>query len=78
MAGFDLRERIAALHNDPATASIGIKSLVAKLKPDFGDKVNAKVVKEHIQEIADEKLFIQAASVRLAIPLACHKARTSS
>jgi hypothetical protein len=51
MSATTLRDRILEIKSRPTTTDIGVKALVKKLKPEFGDEVNAKSVRQHIEEL---------------------------
>jgi hypothetical protein len=51
MSATTLRDRILEIKSRPTTADIGVKALVKKLKPEFRDEVNAKSVRQHIEEL---------------------------
>jgi hypothetical protein len=46
-----LRGQILEIKSRPTTADIGVKALVKRLKPEFGDEVHAKSVQQHIEEL---------------------------
>jgi hypothetical protein len=45
-----LRDRIVEIRSRPTTADIGVKALVKKLKDEFGEDVNTKTVRQHLEE----------------------------
>jgi hypothetical protein len=49
MSATTLRDRILEIKSMPTSADIGVKALVKKLKPEFGDDVNAKSVRQQIE-----------------------------
>jgi hypothetical protein len=51
MSATTLRDRILEIKSRPTTTDIGVKALVKKLKPEVGDEVNAKSVRQHIEEL---------------------------
>jgi hypothetical protein len=48
---FALRVRNLEIRSRSTTADIGVKALVKKQKGEFGDEVNAKTVRQHLEEI---------------------------
>jgi SOS-response transcriptional repressor LexA len=46
-----LRDRILEIKSSPSTAETGVKALVKKMKEEFGDEVNAKIVRQHLEEL---------------------------